>query len=519
MDDDDEFYEFFVVNDNNMLEEGEIVSENEEENHYNDMMEQENVVEQLDQQDEEITGYFFESSRGGTKLFLMGRLYNRKKVNNAGLEYYYCVGRDEHGCRGCVHLNPATNHFTVKNGHVEHPMVSNQDVEVMIFKRKLYRASSTNVNLKSRSAIVEELKTISPEGKTKISEKNMRSISQLMSMKKRELRANRMGDPLSLEELSLDYMRQYVDLNGEFIFRDYVDDTTHMLIFGTDTNREILRSCEVWAIDGTFKAVPFPRELKRMHVVMGLVRGKFIPLLFILMAKHRSKDFIRLFEELPITDRLKTIIVDFEKAQIKALRICFKDMQLEIKIKGCRFHFSQALNKKLKRMKVLQEFLEKGQAYSLLRPFYLLPFVPYDDIVPAFLQCKRRLIQARPNLADFPRYMEKMWIGKVLANGNVKKPVYPHILWNCRLSCMEGIPTTNNSIERFHQTFMNALHNAHPNFSTFMQNLTDEHTMIDYLIAQPQREAIPHRYMKIVASYDEYYSVLSYLDDLRNFPR
>ena len=64
----------------------------------------------------------------------MGRLYNRKKVNNAGLEYYYCVGRDEHGCRGCVHLNPATNHFTVKNGHVEHPMVNNQDVEVMIFK-------------------------------------------------------------------------------------------------------------------------------------------------------------------------------------------------------------------------------------------------------------------------------------------------------------------------------------------------------------------------------------------------
>jgi hypothetical protein len=52
-----------------------------------------------------------------------------------------------------------------------------------------------------------------------------------------------------------------------------------------------------------------------------------------------------------------------------------------------------------------------------------------------------------------------------------------------------------------------------------MQNLTDEHAMIDYLIAQPQREAIPHRYMKIVASYDEYYSVLSYLDDLRNFPR
>uniref|UniRef100_A0A914E4P4 Uncharacterized protein n=1 Tax=Acrobeloides nanus TaxID=290746 RepID=A0A914E4P4_9BILA len=60
-------------------------------------------------------------------------LYNRKKVNNAGLEYYYYVVRDEHGCRGCAYLNPATNHFTVKNGYVN-PMMSNQDDEVMIFK-------------------------------------------------------------------------------------------------------------------------------------------------------------------------------------------------------------------------------------------------------------------------------------------------------------------------------------------------------------------------------------------------
>uniref|UniRef100_A0A914CWH1 MULE transposase domain-containing protein n=1 Tax=Acrobeloides nanus TaxID=290746 RepID=A0A914CWH1_9BILA len=509
--DDGLFYEFFVANVDNMLEEGEIVSENEEENHYNNMVEQENEVEQIQE------AHIFESSRGGKKLFIMGHLYNRKNVNNAGLEYYYCVGRDEHGCRGCVHFNPAINHFTVKNGHVEHPMVNNQDVEVMIFKRKLYRASSTNVNLKNRSAIVDELKTISPEVKAKISEKNMRSISQSMSRKKRWLHANRMGNPSSLEELSLDYMRQYVDLNGEFIFRDYVNDTTDMLIFGTDSNREILRSCEVWAIYGTIKDIPFPHVFKRMHVVMGLVRGKFIPLLFILMAKHRTKDFVRLFEELPITDRLKTIIVDFKMAQIKALQICFEDMQLEIKIKGCRFHFSQALNKKLKKMGVLQEFLEKGQAYYLLRPFYLLPFVPYDDVISAFLQCKRSL--ARSNLADFPRYMEKMWIGKVLENGNMKKPVYPHILWNCRLLLMEGIPTTNNSVERFHQIFTSALHNAHPTFSTFMQTLTDEHAMIDYLIAQPQRETIPYHYQEIVASYDEYYSVLSYLDDLRDIPR
>lgn len=42
-------------------------------------------------------------------------------------------------------------------------------------------------------------------------------------------------------------------------------------------------------------------------------------------------------------------------------------------------------------MGFLQAYLGRGEVYALLRPFFLLPFVPVDEIIPCFLRCKREL--------------------------------------------------------------------------------------------------------------------------------
>jgi hypothetical protein len=61
------------------------------------------------------------------------------------------------------------------------------------------------------------------------------------------------------------------------------------------------------------------------------------------------------------------------------------------KLKGCRFHFSKALLKRIKKMGLLSHYLEHGAIYTILRPFFLLPFVPVDEIIPCFLRCRREM--------------------------------------------------------------------------------------------------------------------------------
>lgn len=68
-------------------------------------------------------------------------------------------------------------------------------------------------------------------------------------------------------------------------------------------------------------------------VVMGLVRGRFIPLMFILMTSRKKEDYTRAIEALPLSDLVRTIIVDFERANIKALNECIQDMQLNIRVR------------------------------------------------------------------------------------------------------------------------------------------------------------------------------------------
>jgi len=123
---------------------------------------------------------------------------------------------------------------------------------------------------------------------------------------------------------------------------------------------------------------------------MGLFNGHFIPLAFALMSKKRQVDYSRVLEFLPLSDRVRVILTDFEGAALKALREILQYFP-NLRIQGCRFHFGQALIRRLKKLGLYREYETKGELYLLIRPFFYLPFVNKDQVQDAFLFCRHNL--------------------------------------------------------------------------------------------------------------------------------
>lgn len=74
------------------------------------------------------------------------------------------------------------------------------------------------------------------------------------------------------------------------------------------------------------------------------------------------------------------MLLDFEYGALKAVREAFPDAQL----KGCYFHFGQALYQKIKSAGLEQQYKDDEEFRVYAKCFKALAFVPLDSVVEAF---------------------------------------------------------------------------------------------------------------------------------------
>ncbi|XP_073235751.1 uncharacterized protein [Porites lutea] len=213
------------------------------------------------------------------------------------------------------------------------------------------------------------------------------------------------------------------------------------LIFATDQQLAHLSKAKVWHIDGTFKLVKHP--FQQLFMINAFQRtddhAKQVPLAFVLMSGRKKKDYRKvmksILEMLPVEPDVRQITIDFEKALWGVLRQLFP----EVRIKGCVFHWTQALWRKIQELGLQHQYSNDQGTYLYLRKFMALPFLPEDQIPPMFEQLSLKATTAP--LKQFVNYVAETWI---------RSSIWPPSSWSVFMMATRS----NNDIEGWH----NGLH-------------------------------------------------------------
>lgn len=128
----------------------------------------------------------------------------------------------------------------------------------------------------------------------------------------------------------------------------------------------------------------------QLYIIHGWYKGYMIPCAYALMKRRRVRDYKQVWDalkraglDLGYTMNPKQVMVDFEKAAIKSVKLSFPGCVLI----GCLFHFGQSLIKNLFKIPGLKKeycrTLDDGNSTPLTKWFkrvVALALVPLDDI-------------------------------------------------------------------------------------------------------------------------------------------
>ena len=116
----------------------------------------------------------------------------------------------------------------------------------------------------------------------------------------------------------------------------------------SDTGIEIMSQSEKWLFDGTFDKCP--KLLKQLLTVHAQYKDELFSCAYCVLPDKDSETYHTIFEKikeilLQKNDEIKVkqIMADFEAALVNQLKISFD----QAFIKGCWFHFNQAIIRRL----------------------------------------------------------------------------------------------------------------------------------------------------------------------------
>ena len=200
------------------------------------------------------------------------------------------------------------------------------------------------------------------------------------------------------EGVTLPWMRYYSKLPARIMF---------ML----PKQENFLKNAEIWMVDGTFKCCPIGFE--QMLNIMGCNDDQYLQCCHILVNGKNEITYRnalwQLFGDQDMTQlRVKWITIDFEPAMFHALEKISKHMDkvrgYGITVKGCLFHFSQALYRQYQKL-----YTGKKNVWGI-RLFYILIWAPF--IQEEQLQRFITDLTAKncPDIQEYLAYFRRQWM-------------------------------------------------------------------------------------------------------------
>ena len=85
-------------------------------------------------------------------------------------------------------------------------------------------------------------------------------------------------------------------------------------------------------------------------------------------------------------------------------------------IKGCVFHWSQAVLRKVAKLGLKTAYDQKQSTHIFIRKILALPFLPSDHIRPAFLQLVQTSTTGTQQLQQLMTYLSRTWFTNTVWN-------------------------------------------------------------------------------------------------------
>lgn len=401
--------------------------------------------------------------------------------NNIKVEYYRCVEED----KLCTSRCNITNNTTLKDTVFDHnhdDKSSEIEVKIKINEMKTMAIGTLN----SPSDIISSSLIGLNENERALLPSN--SATKKMIQRARSGVLNIPPDPKGID--LFDILGNYtLTSNGElFLLEDTGRNLNRVLVFATSSNLQILKSCKHWMADGTFSKCP--RYFTQIWSIHGLYKGEVIPLVFAVLPNKKTASYYEVLKILVhnIPDlNPSTILTDFEKGQIKAFKKSFSN----ITPRGCYFHFTQALYKRLGKTPGLQKYYKmntNGFKYVIMQIF-ALSLLPPDEVYIGYKTIlDDDFFQNQNNLrlcSGFIEYLEKNWIGDFTGpNNSWVKPKIDIECWNQQISTLMQLPRCNNNIEGWHHAFASTIPKSNPSIWTFITAIKKQQVLMEYKVSQ-----------------------------------
>ena len=165
--------------------------------------------------------------------------------------------------------------------------------------------------------------------------------------------------------------------------------------------------------------------------------------------------------------------MDFERAAINA----FQAEWPTTTVKGCFFHFTQNIWRKLQALGLQHQYAQDQQLALQLRKLAALAFALPFDVAELFPQV---IVELHiPNSAELALYFENTYVGRSLPGGGQVAPIFPIDIWNHHHDVLQGIPRTANAVEAWHRSYTATIGCHHPNIWKFISALKQEQGLVE----------------------------------------